>query len=363
MNANRTGVAVLLALLAGGAIGFGQQPGGAPAGNLKFERVEHDFGKIRDDAPVADATFKFSNVGSAAITLKALTLQCSCAAGKFARPLPYAVAPGESGEIVVSFNPLGRSGKDRKTVAVETDDPAAPKVELAIVAEVVARIRIEPRALYLGEFARGVAGEPKRVTVTARFDENPFKSATVDDPSFDWKRVEAKETSVDGEKAWQETYEVTFKGAPNFGRIQAKAQILCHEKAKMQPQFVPIIADVVGDLRVVPDQLNLRLDGSGKPWSQDILFQSRSQTPFTISAVTVEGDADLKLVVEHEPDPRMPATYRIKVSGANPSRAANAATITGVVKIRSDVKDQNEFVVPIKGFVTPTAPAQGGAGK
>lgn len=99
---------------------------------IKFDKQEHDFGKIFQGEKVT-YIFKFKNIGSDNLIIKSAAASCGCTVPKFPRdPL----APGETGEIEVTFDSSGRFGKQTKTITVWTncsDEQLKLKIKTEIV--------------------------------------------------------------------------------------------------------------------------------------------------------------------------------------------------------------------------------------
>jgi mono/diheme cytochrome c family protein len=68
----------------------------------------------------AQFTFKFSNVSSNTVTILSVEPSCSCTTAQLP-PLPWTIAPGGKGQIGVTVNLAGKSGKLIKSVLVTTD--------------------------------------------------------------------------------------------------------------------------------------------------------------------------------------------------------------------------------------------------
>ncbi|WP_395053571.1 DUF1573 domain-containing protein [Flavobacterium sp.] len=81
---------------------------------MTFEKVEHNFGKIKQGDKV-DYNFKFKNTGTADLIISSAKGSCGCTIPEYPK---QAVKPGESGEIKVSFNSDGKSGEQSKTVSI-----------------------------------------------------------------------------------------------------------------------------------------------------------------------------------------------------------------------------------------------------
>ena len=72
----------------------------AGTAEIKFENTTHDFGSFSESSPKVTCTFKFTNVGDS----------------------PLAIQPGESGEIIVTYNGAGKfPGRFQKTITLRTN--------------------------------------------------------------------------------------------------------------------------------------------------------------------------------------------------------------------------------------------------
>lgn len=92
-----------------------------PTTTLAFAENEYDFGKIKEGETV-EHTFTFTNTGTNDLIITNAKGSCGCT-------VPYyptePIAPGETGEIKVSFNSKGKSGVQRKNVTITANtDPA-----------------------------------------------------------------------------------------------------------------------------------------------------------------------------------------------------------------------------------------------
>jgi len=100
---------------------------------LVIQQTSHDFGDIVQGEKVTH-TFVISNSGGDVLKISDVRASCGCTAVK---PEKNELAPGESTNLLVSFNSAGRSGAQLKTVTVKTNDPESPETVLTITAHVV----------------------------------------------------------------------------------------------------------------------------------------------------------------------------------------------------------------------------------
>ncbi len=79
------------------------------------KELEFDFGKIKEaDGPVTHK-FVVDNRGKAPLVITRVNASCGCTTPVFSTE---PVAPGKETEIVVTYNPAGRSGQFVKTIAI-----------------------------------------------------------------------------------------------------------------------------------------------------------------------------------------------------------------------------------------------------
>ena len=125
-----------LVTLAGGMIllSCGHNAGGAGEGEkerttvadtghpkIVFTEYSYDLGKMTE-GEVVSHTFHFTNAGTADLLITSVSASCGCTVAKYSKK-PF--HPGEKGEIEMEFNSLGKSGAQRKSIAVRgnTDPP------------------------------------------------------------------------------------------------------------------------------------------------------------------------------------------------------------------------------------------------
>lgn len=97
-------------------------------GQIKFEETTYDFGNIREDGGKVSHEFTFTNEGSDPLKITSAKAECGCTTPEYPKE---EIAPGETGIIKVTYNPLGRPGGFTKVITVRcTGNPG--KVNLKI---------------------------------------------------------------------------------------------------------------------------------------------------------------------------------------------------------------------------------------
>lgn len=105
---------------------IGKQPKVAMVG------TKHNFGYINQNQKV-ETIFSFVNTGQEPLKVRSVKPNCDCVTYEVKTPV---VEPGKTGTLVVSFDPAGREGTQKKQIYLYTNAEDSPVVELEISAEV-----------------------------------------------------------------------------------------------------------------------------------------------------------------------------------------------------------------------------------
>ena len=122
---------ITLILFAAGATALTAAKNGA---DIKFENTVHDFGIIHESKGKVTCTFKFTNTGTDPLIILSASATCGCTKPKYPTE---PIAPGESGEISVTYNPAHRQGEITSVVKVKTNSKKNKKVMLKLTGNVV----------------------------------------------------------------------------------------------------------------------------------------------------------------------------------------------------------------------------------
>jgi hypothetical protein len=97
------------------------------------EPASFDFGQLRTMHRV-QRQFLVKNFGSADLTIGNVTTTCGCTAALLDQKT---IKPGRSATLRVTFNTRDDRGKVVRTVVLESNDPARPKLELKLEANII----------------------------------------------------------------------------------------------------------------------------------------------------------------------------------------------------------------------------------
>lgn len=113
-----------------GNVVTGEQSEGVPT--IYFPEVQHDFGQVIEGEKVK-YTFSFINKGTSELIIKDVKSSCGCTAALLSSSN---IKPGQEGTIKVEFDTKNKSGKNSKTVTVQSNDPKDPTKILTIYADI-----------------------------------------------------------------------------------------------------------------------------------------------------------------------------------------------------------------------------------
>lgn len=95
---------------------------------MEFDRNEHDFGQIIERDGNVTTVFKFENKGNSPLVINQVIASCGCTTPEYPK---NPIAPGKTGEIKVTYNPLGRPGYFTKSIVVLTNgEPSRSELKI-----------------------------------------------------------------------------------------------------------------------------------------------------------------------------------------------------------------------------------------
>lgn len=325
-----------------------------PVPKIDFEQTTHQFGVISDEK-VVEHRFKFTNSGQGNLEIVNLNGSCGCTVPQLEKKT---YAPGESGEILVQYNPSNRRGKQHTNVTVTTNDPLKAQVILGVESEVKPTITTEPQVAALGSIERGKGGKATLVITSRKLDFVPMQ-ITPNDAKVSAVIGERKEAVVDGDKVVQYPIEVTLSESAAVGPIQTQCVIRTNDPAKTMNFMV--LGEVVGIVKAEPQRVTLGGLANGQDINTAFRITPRSGQDFKLLSAVEEpaavpqpnnpvGVPGVKVfnIKVSEDTSTTPRSYVVSLSGKAPE---SAGTFRGDIVLKTDVPGEEVVKVPYYGFI------------
>lgn len=86
---------------------------------IKFDKVNHNFGTFSTEQPTQKTTFTFTNIGKAPLVLNQVVASCGCTVPHYDKK---PIAPGQKGTIEVTYSGKGMfPGHFKKSIIVRSN--------------------------------------------------------------------------------------------------------------------------------------------------------------------------------------------------------------------------------------------------
>jgi uncharacterized cupredoxin-like copper-binding protein len=214
------------------------------APKVGVQQLTHDFGNIKV-GEVVSHTFVISNNGGDLLKINNVKASCGCTA---ASPDKKELKPGESTNIVVTFNSKGRKGPQTKTVTVSTNDPEKPQVTLTIKCNIIVDNVSDNSSgakIFFPETQHdfGKVTEGKKVEYTFKFENKGTESLVIKDVKTSCgctAAVVSNSTIKPGEAG---SIKVDFDTKSRQGRNSKSITVVSNDK-KEPNKVITIYADV-----------------------------------------------------------------------------------------------------------------------
>ncbi|MCD8268920.1 MAG: DUF1573 domain-containing protein [Parabacteroides sp.] len=82
---------------------------------ISADETSHDFGQIKEADGKVSTTFVIKNTGDAPLVVTRVIASCGCTTPEW---IKEPIAPGQTGNIKITYDPKGRPGTFAKTISV-----------------------------------------------------------------------------------------------------------------------------------------------------------------------------------------------------------------------------------------------------
>ncbi len=333
---------------------------------LHFEETEWNFGKIPDTRTVTKV-FKFRNAGSGLLTIDSVKTGCGCTVAELSI---RDYLPGEEGELVITYDPLGRYGPQSKVVQIRSNDAEQPLFRIPISVEILPLVNTDSRSINLEKIVYGKGGTAE-VTVWSNQEFFEIKEVTVEGTHAEVSvgEIETVE-NADGTKQHRAVVSITVgKDAPMgwFSRpIHVKSRVTDDTGEIVDHELnFSISANIVGDVEADPMRIPFGTPLPGTVVNGSIKLHSLTGSPFKVTDAWIEGASEgfeCEISMEDSVDAKGETVTTITVTGVTPS---TPGSFRGMLVVTLDSDLQPQLKIPVFGTarVKPVVSPRAGGGE
>jgi hypothetical protein len=297
----------------------------APAPCIECDEPVCRFGERYADDPPLRHLFRLRNEGSVTLKITGVENRCGCTdVVSSAR----AIRPGESATLAATLSLRRRPGPVREVLAVLSNDPARPRLELAFEGTILPYAEVEPSAALLGRVPPDRETETHiRVTFPA---DRPDRIVAAES-SGPWFRVEVRE--MDPSRA----YDLAIRTAPPlvaphlYLRGAVKVKTAGGRAGELE---IPVIGWIAAPVFVLPDALPLPKTGD-RPLTRFLVVR-----PGSASDMRIEGVEPPSVGIRSTIRPLEDGAYHIRLDGIIPDRLAPGAAVRLRIRHKEGVEER-----------------------
>lgn len=315
---------VLFSVAVLAAIANPQSAWSAP--RIACRQVEYSFGTVEDGKAV-EHVFTIWNDGDAPLLIGDIRACC----GAHAAISSKTIMPGTNAALNVVFPLQGRSGEQKKSFYVASNDPKEPYCQLRLTGVVVPPLDIQPRFLDLGTLENK---EPASREVVVACRSNAMFQITNAVTGSECFSVTVKRGQL------QSQWSVRIQSAANMPIGITRSKVVLYTDSKDYPQIeIPVMATVVSDLVAVPGEILLAESATPKPVTRYAAVRSRSNRPFRILKIEKpEPDANTRF------DAIISGGYRITIGNLMPLEDLNGKDLI----VLTDHEQVKRLAIPFR---------------
>lgn len=213
---------------------------------IEITPAEIDFGRI-PQAPPAERAVVIANKGDAPLVIDRTVSSCPCASLDL--PPETAIAPGQSLDLQLRYDPAGREGEGAATVVVYSNDPATPVAMIEVRVLVAVPLLIRPAAgLSWGMAPRGRELE-KELTLLPGIPGAAIDLLAIDvaQPGVSVRHEKRDDNGEESVRAW-----FTLGPDTPLGALQSTINARVRVGGETLDVAIPFHGNVLGDLLLTP---------------------------------------------------------------------------------------------------------------
>lgn len=252
---------------------------------IECKNPVHNFGTV-DNRQSVEHTFIIENPGDETLDIGRPRACCGATINIDSR----SIEPGTSAQLRVKLSLKGKTGKQRKSFYIVSNDPRKPYYQFLLKGVASAAVDISPRFVRFGEVLPDVSTN-RIVSIKARegYGFNITNIVSTD-----------KHFAATVKKTGGRDHTIEIRTCPLLQNGVTRGRILLHtDKAGMQPLSISVSAEVSGAVLVVPSKILLpESTDTAKRVSRRLAVRSRKRKAFKILKITAP---DPEMDIEYDP--------------------------------------------------------------
>ncbi|UCG15836.1 MAG: DUF1573 domain-containing protein [Phycisphaerales bacterium] len=345
-------LACMLLIVASGAVAAQTPAAGARKKTEDAPEKSKGVPKIYSPTPVLDlgtitqgeeasGKFVIENRGGAELKIERVRASCGCTTVKLTED-QKTIPPGGKIEVTAKFNSRGRSGKQKKTVTVTSNDPSTKSLRLGLEAFIETLITVKPsRLLNIQRVRPGDA-------IKQHIDLIPgtgAKTLDVTSVKLNTDKINfTQEPLTDGDKTGVR-FRFSVDEAAGLGIVQSALIVEAKVGEKTAKQTITVRGRVEGDLTFIPSVIQMSEPTVRESALQSVDIRATDGNPFAI--LGADAGPHIQASVAHRTDPRK-AQITMVLSDSAPEGPLGA-----LLEIRTTKVSQPVIRIPVFVNVAP----------
>ena len=323
------------------------QPVAGPSAKsiLLFKETTVSTGHILDTESVP-VKFEFKNTGSEDLEIQLIKPSCGCTVPDMEQTV---YKPGESGTMVVTFDPSGKKGALSRQITIYTNSETKPVHTINLHSFVKPVILTEPRILAFDLTRKGHSAT-KEFKIFGRFEGFKVARATTQDSdTFSVEIIDGGKVEKDGEDMWLQIIRVSILESAKPNSHRTEITVRTNEEHK-KIFSLAVVGRVIGDLELSPVRMTMGRLVVGDEFERQVTLRSNSGNAFEITSVN-SVNVVLDATYSAEPvdaEKRDEWTITVKGTVVHPAQRFNAQ-----MSVVTDVADEEMVTVQMYGQLQP----------
>ncbi len=182
------------------------------APEIAFETLNHDFGEILQGDKV-EYVYRFRNAGDEVLQVGNVRSSCGCTAALLSA---NRIAPGDFGELQVTFDSARFRGDIHKTVTIDTNDPRYAHLAFAISGNIKVELVVDPERINWGKVKEGTP-----LAATVKITNRGAQRVVLKPPKTTNQAVTAKVSQLELAPGEETLVEISAVMLENKNRLSA----------------------------------------------------------------------------------------------------------------------------------------------